>query len=211
VSINSTELGWATLTWDIRDYRTYNATLDQLNASITSNPVPYRPFPSYNSKEWNRKWKGEYVACHGPRGLPLNISTDDEVRVYQGVPAGFPQPFVGGYGIIGLDDDVCFDRYSRYGAYGFGDDEVLGDAKRRKALRWESVRWGELQDDCLRRNEKRYLPEARTPGVKKLSTMLPNTDPDPVSSISMPSSIDKDIDKTHWRTAMETGATIRRK
>ena len=148
------------------------------------------------------------MACHGPRGLPLNISTDDEVRVYQGVPAGFPQPFVGGYGIIGLDDDVCFDRYSRYGAYGFGDDEGVGDAKRRKALQWERVRWGELQDDCLRRNEKRYQPEARTPGVKKLSTMLPNTDPDPVSSISMPSSIDKDKTKYTSEDSNENGNNI---
>lgn len=148
------------------------------------------------------------MACHGPRGLPLNISTDDEVRVYQGVPAGFPQPFVGGYGIIGLDDDVCFDRYSRYGAYGFGDDEVLGDAQRRKTLQWERVRWGELQDDCLRRNEKRYLPEARTSGVKKLSTMLPNTDPDLVSSISMPSSIDKDKTKYTSEDSNENGNNI---
>ena len=53
----------------------------------------------------------------------LDNSTDDEVQVYRGIPEGFPKAFSGGYDVIGLDEDVCFDRYSRYGPYGFGDNE----------------------------------------------------------------------------------------
>jgi hypothetical protein len=169
-----------------RDYRICNATLDKLNGSTASDSVAYKPFPSYNSRSWKEEWKGEYRACEGPRGLPLNISTDDEVRVYRGVPSSFPKPFAGGYDIVGLDDSVCFDRYSRYGAYGFGEDEGHGDIgnKRKPRLvpKWETVRWGRLQDDCLRRNGKRYRLEARTPGVKKLSTVL--LEPDLMSSMA---------------------------
>ncbi|KAF2685354.1 hypothetical protein K458DRAFT_365715 [Lentithecium fluviatile CBS 122367] len=163
------------------DYRIYDAGHDKLNGSIASNSVAYKPLPRYNSKAWKRKWMGEYVACDGPRGFPLNISTDDEVQVYRGVPASFPKAFAGGYDIVGLDDNVCFDRYSRYGAYGLGDDEFPENVKDWRAPEmvpeWSKVRWGKLQDDCLERNKNRYRPGARTPSQKILNPVLPDSAP----------------------------------
>lgn len=137
----------------------------------------YKPFPEYNNPEWRKRWKGEYSACIGPRGVALNESTDDEVRVYQEIPENFPPVYAGSYGVIGLDDDVCFDRYSRYGPYGYGDDEFLEDVKDWAAPEtvpeWSQVRWGQLQEDCLARNKDRYRPKARMPVVKVPSTALP--------------------------------------
>lgn len=113
----------------------------------------------------------------GPRGVSLNVSTDDEVQVYRGVPKDFPKVYAGGYDVIGLDGDVCFDRYSRYGPYGFGDDEFPEEVKDWKAPHtvpeWKDVKWGELQEECLELNKHRYRPEARSPIVKKPSTALP--------------------------------------
>ncbi|KAF2727840.1 hypothetical protein EJ04DRAFT_593844 [Polyplosphaeria fusca] len=160
------------------DYRAYNSGHDMLNRSVGGNPVAYKPFPEYNSKAWRKNWRGEFVACMGPRNARLNVSTDDDVQVYHGLPEGFPPAYAGGYDVVGLDGNVCFDRYSRYGPYGFGDEEFPEDVADWKAPKtvpeWSTVDWGELQDSCLELNKDRYRPEARTPVVRKASTQLPS-------------------------------------
>lgn len=160
-----------------RDYRIYEASHDKLKENDASDPIAYKPFPEYNSPEWKERWHGEHVPCMGPRALPLNESTDDEVQAYRGVPKDFPPVYAGGYDVVGLDKDVCFDRYSRYGPYGYGDDEFPEEVRHWKAPEiipaWNEVKWGELQDDCLARNKNRFRPGARTPTVKIPSTALP--------------------------------------
>ena len=159
------------------DYRAYESSHDKLKDDVASDPIAYKPFPDYNSPKWKKRWHGEHVACLGPRSLPLNESTDDEIQAYRGVPKDFPPAYVGGYDVIGLDNDVCFDRYSRYGPYGYGDDEYPENVKHWKAPdtvpEWSEVRWGDLQDDCLERNKNRYRPDARTPVVRLPSTVMP--------------------------------------
>jgi hypothetical protein len=61
------------------------------------------------------------VACEGPRGVPLNESTDDIMQVYRGVPQDAPSVFAGGYDVLGLDADVCFDRYIHNCSYCYGE------------------------------------------------------------------------------------------
>ncbi|KAF2113683.1 hypothetical protein BDV96DRAFT_496189 [Lophiotrema nucula] len=159
------------------DYRIFNSSHDKLDKKVAASPKVYKPLPDYNSKSWKKSWKGNYVACTGPRGIPLNISTDDDVQVYEGVPKEFPPVFAGGYDVVGLDQDVCFDRYSRYGPYGYGDDQFPEDVANWMAPtlvpEWKTVNWGELQDDCLKRNQDRYRPGARTPALRQASTQLP--------------------------------------
>jgi hypothetical protein len=127
-----------------RDYRIYESGHDKLNNTIASDPIAYKPFPAYNTPGWKKKWHGEHVPCLGPRNVMLNESTDDEIQVYRGVPKDFPPVYAGGYDVIGLDDDVCFDRYSRYGPYGYGDDEYPEEVKDWKAPltvpEWPQVR-----------------------------------------------------------------------
>lgn len=159
------------------DERMYESTHKKLNRSIASDPVAYKPFPEYNSPAWKKKWKGEYQACLGPRGVALNESTDDETQVYLGVPPDLPPVYAGGYEVVGLDDDVCFDRYSRYGPYGFGDEEFPEFVKDWKAPKtipeWSEVKWGTLQNDCLERNRGRYRPDTKSSVSKIPSTTLP--------------------------------------
>jgi hypothetical protein len=155
----------------------YEAGHDDLEYDDASDPIAYKPFPEYNSADWKKRWHGEHVACLGPRSLPLNESTDDVIHAYRGVPKDFPPVYAGGYDVIGLDNNVCFDRYSRYGPYGFGDEEFPENVRHWKAPEsipeWSEVRWGELQEDCLERNKNRFRPGARTPTVKTPSTVLP--------------------------------------
>jgi hypothetical protein len=82
-----------------------------------------------------------------------------------------------------LDDHVCVDRFARYGAYGYGENETgeVPGFKKPSQVAWNTLQWGYLQHQCLEKNwdrygeslEKNYLnayplaiPEARPPWKK---------------------------------------------
>lgn len=192
----------------------YLARHNQLNATVAADPIAYKPYVDYNSPAWKQRWRGAYEPCLGPRGVRLNESTDDEIQVYRGVPSEFPPAYAGGYDVIGLDDSVCFDRYSRYGPYGFGDEEFpefVQDWKAPEMIpEWSEVRWGELQDHCLQQNKNRYRPQARSPIVKIPSTELPPpavasaafARPTDTSASNVEGGDSKDSKKYHHRTAI---------
>jgi hypothetical protein len=80
------------------------------------------------------------------------------MQVYKGQQAGFPRPKFGSYEALDLDGDVCTDRYSRFGVYGYdqdGEDEVPGFT-RPPAVPWHEVDWNMLQSLCLERNANRF-------------------------------------------------------
>lgn len=124
-------------------------------------PVPsiYDPYPLYNSRKWRRKYQGHFQPCLGPRGRDLDRNQpDDMVTVYKGKQAGFPPPSFGSHDAIGLDGDVCTDRYSRFGAYGYddeNDDEIPGFS-RPPPVNWFELDWYSLQALCYERNADRY-------------------------------------------------------
>lgn len=147
----------------IRDKRFYQGgtlTLTSIDSNV-SHPVPliYDPYPSYNSREWKKQFHGKFQPCLGPRDHYLDRrSAEDMVQVYKGQQAGFPAPGFGSYEALGLDGNVCTDRYSRFGAYGYdedGEDEVPGFT-RPPAVPWCKVDWDRLQNLCLERNADRY-------------------------------------------------------
>ncbi|PYI04603.1 hypothetical protein BO78DRAFT_462447 [Aspergillus sclerotiicarbonarius CBS 121057] len=122
-------------------------------------PMVYRPYPDYNGQRWKETHSVPFVPCEGPRGRLLNESLDDQVGVYVGVPEGFPMPMLGSHDAIGFDGALSFDRYSRYGAYGFGENETLvANWMRPTKVDWDQVNWGQLQEQCLQRNADRFAP-----------------------------------------------------
>jgi hypothetical protein len=82
------------------------------------------------------------------------------VLVYKGKQAGFPESRFGSYEAMGLDGDVCTDRYSRFGAYGFGEDseDDIPGFIRPSLVPWFEVDWHYLQSRCFDRNTDRYKP-----------------------------------------------------
>lgn len=132
---------------------------------------PYLPYPEYNTKAWQQEWIGEYVACDGPRGVPLNESLDDAVMAYRGLPQGFPNVTIGSAEAIGIDEHVCFDRYGRYGPYGGYSTEQGSRPYERPE--WENVAWGNLQNQCLQRNKDRFNTTARANMILKPTRTLP--------------------------------------
>ncbi|KXG50850.1 uncharacterized protein PGRI_064220 [Penicillium griseofulvum] len=150
---------------DRRDKRFFlggTLTLTSIKSANASHPVPliYDPYPSYNSREWKKQFHGKFRPCLGPRNRYLDRrSAEDMIQVYKGQQAEFPAPRFGSYEALGLDGNVCTDRYSRYGAYGYdddGEDEVPGFT-RPPAVPWREVDWQRLQNLCLERNADRYV------------------------------------------------------
>ncbi|KAH6608694.1 hypothetical protein Trco_002040 [Trichoderma cornu-damae] len=101
------------------------------------------------------------------------------LRYYKGRPSGFPRHVTGSYEALKLPEEVCFERYGKFGPYGFGysirtgglgtgenseregAESVWGTGSR---VDYREVDWADVQQRCFQANAGRYeaLP-ARTP------------------------------------------------
>ncbi|KAI9808616.1 MAG: hypothetical protein M1825_003766 [Sarcosagium campestre] len=128
----------------------------------------FNPYPAYTSRE--------YLAQHAPVTDCLKSSMLNHpiphLQVYEGIPKGFPDPIIGSYEVLGLDRNVCFDRYGKLGPYGYGyslraggtgagmygDREGVEDVwQRRGEVDFRKVNWAKLQQDCLDSNRHRFV------------------------------------------------------
>lgn len=91
---------------------------------------------------------------------------------YEGVPQHMPEPALGSYDIFGIRDDVCFDRFGRYGPYGLGYSKMEGGAgvgaetessgtdeiwSETGQINYSKVDWGQAQERCVAANNHRFL------------------------------------------------------
>ncbi|XHG06076.1 hypothetical protein AWENTII_009285 [Aspergillus wentii] len=139
---------------------TLSLTTEEVGAAHPK-PAIFDPYPAYNSHQWSKEWKGEYKVCEGPRGTDLDrTSPEDMISVYRGNQREFPYPMFGSQEAMGVDPNVCSDRYSRYGPYGYDEDnhQTVPGFQRPRKVRWDNVNWGELQTQCYERNADRYNP-----------------------------------------------------
>ncbi|KAK3365813.1 hypothetical protein B0T24DRAFT_401679 [Lasiosphaeria ovina] len=131
-------------------------------------PTPFVPQPDYKSPEYTSK----YHAVE-----PCYLDKDEKVPVpdlyaYSGVVQGMPLPAMGSHSLLGLRDDICFDRFGRYGpyglGYGFGEGgvEVGTDTENESSqtvwskggkINYDNVDWGDAQTRCLESNKKRFV------------------------------------------------------
>ncbi|KAI0528211.1 hypothetical protein F5B22DRAFT_584184 [Xylaria bambusicola] len=109
----------------------------------THKPYVYNPYPKHmqNSKG------GLYVPCDGPGGKVIS-----DIKVFKGIPKDFPEPLIGGYDILEMDGDLCFERETRLGMYGFQNANDTSDP----SVDWDKVHWGELQEKCVQKNKARF-------------------------------------------------------
>ncbi|KYK55618.1 hypothetical protein DCS_07581 [Drechmeria coniospora] len=93
------------------------------------------------------------------------------LRYYEGRPLGFPENVAGSYDVLKLPEDVCFERFGRYGPYGFGYSTRTGglgigehgesegsDAVWNTTSRvdYRDVNWADAQRRCFRSNQHRF-------------------------------------------------------
>ncbi|KAI0179294.1 hypothetical protein GGR52DRAFT_535605 [Hypoxylon sp. FL1284] len=128
----------------------------------------YVPHPAYDSDE--------YVKTH----VPVKRCFLDEdkkvpapdVYAYNGVPQGQAKAALGSYDLLGIREDVCFDRFGRYGAYGLGYELELGGTgegldteheansavwEKSGKINYEDVDWAAAQERCVSANEGRFF------------------------------------------------------
>ncbi|PKS06555.1 hypothetical protein jhhlp_007303 [Lomentospora prolificans] len=93
------------------------------------------------------------------------------IRYFDGRPKGFPEHVIGSYDMLSLPEDICFDRFGRYGPYGMGysarqggigrgeigDTEGAGSVWASSSqIDYRKVDWADAQRRCYQANAARY-------------------------------------------------------
>ncbi|TDZ75124.1 hypothetical protein CTRI78_v000184 [Colletotrichum trifolii] len=110
-------------------------------------PVYLDPYPDYNTEEWNKTHR-PYVPCVGAHGEPV-----EDLMVFKGHPLAFPKPSFGGFDVLKMDGDICYERDTRLGPYGYLP-QLHG--KTGLPIDWDKVKWGDLQMRCAEQNAGRF-------------------------------------------------------
>ena len=149
--------------------------------------MEHNPYPAYTSAEYLAKYypvKECYLDSKKTVPAPSIYS-------WNGIPKTAADPVFGSYKLLGLRDDVCFERFGRYGPYGFGYDENSGglgvgsdteqdgneevwqqDGKiNYGAINGEDgLNWNQAQAECYDANKWRFQSEASSSIWPTMST-----------------------------------------
>ncbi|KKK20224.1 hypothetical protein ARAM_004876 [Aspergillus rambellii] len=152
----------------------------------------FNPYPDYASEEYVEKY-GKKYECF--------LDDDDTLRIpwvhyYPGVPKGFPDAVMGSNEILGIQDDICFDRFGRLGPYGLGYSVRKGgigaglEGHREGSERiWDDfppvdfrrVNWAAAQNRCASINSHRFqdLPKPQLNRFYAMPVGIENRDKQP--------------------------------
>lgn len=139
------------------------------STSPALDPVVFNPYPDYGSYE--------YLQEHHPVEPcyidDKNKLSPPDVYVYPGVPQNMTAPYFGSMSELGLREDVCFDRFGRFGPYGYGyryeeggsglgsQTESVGNEKvwgKQGKIDYGFADWGKAQGKCFEKNKARFEP-----------------------------------------------------
>lgn len=168
------------------DANTDESDIQARDEPPTMSSAVFDPYPDYSSQSYLERY-GEKRDCF--------LDEDGKVRIplvhhYPGVPKGFPDAAMGSNEVIGIQDDVCFDRFGRLGPYGLGYGAKKGgigaglEGHRDGAeqiwddyppVDYRKVDWAVAQSRCLASNSHRFkdLPESRISRFYALPVGLP--------------------------------------
>ncbi|KAJ4302281.1 hypothetical protein N0V88_002424 [Collariella sp. IMI 366227] len=137
-------------------------------------PTPYVPHPDYDTLEYTSQYHSVHP-CYLDKDKSVSIP---DIYAYDGVVQGQPKPLTGSHSLLGLREDICFDRFGRYGPYGLGypsDEGGLqigldtenstsdGVWEKTGKINYDNIDWGDVQDRCFESNKKRFHgPDGQT-------------------------------------------------
>ncbi|KYK60679.1 hypothetical protein DCS_01817 [Drechmeria coniospora] len=144
---------------------------DTQKPSISSSPLRYnarkpRSYDPYRPSSSTR-------TCYLDRDHRIPAPA---IYAYDGVPWHMPDPALGSYELLGINGDVCFDRFGRYGPYGLGYSKLRGGAgvgmdtensdsdqvwAATGQINYHRVDWGYAQEMCSEANKHRFLEPDR--------------------------------------------------
>lgn len=138
-----------------------------INTRLVPQPTPYNPYTTN---------KDPIKPCYLDK--ENKISAPD-MLAYNGVPQHMPDPVMGSHELLGIRDDVCFDRFGRFGPYGFGYAKEDGGAgvgedtedsnsdsvwAKTGKINYNSVDWSDAQERCSEANKHRLVQPDRESG-----------------------------------------------
>lgn len=147
------------------------STVPELTTTPSStpsmDPFAFNPYSEFTSDEY-KEHHYEVRECFLDDGETVKLP---EVFAYPGLPQNMSNPFFGSYDVLKLRDDVCWDRFGRFGPYGYGYDRAegglgLGDQsekvgsgkvwKQQAKIDYRKVDWGAAQQKCFEKNKRRF-------------------------------------------------------
>lgn len=141
------------------------------SARITES-VAFNPYPDYSSSSYVDQY-GPVKTCYLDANDTIKIP---ELRAYKGVTDGLPDNIMGSYELLGLRNDVCFERFGRLGPYGMGYSKKRGGTGAgmegdREGIEdvwatvpevdFREVRWADVLERCIKKNSRRFKTQAR--------------------------------------------------
>ena len=155
-----------------------NSTLTERQTNTFPSSDPFNPYPDYTSAVYLSQYAAKQDCF---------LDSEDRIRIpsvhsYSGVPQGMPDNIMGSYDLLGLRNDICFERFGRLGPYGFGYGKKTGglgaglEGDREGAeqtwsetqeVNYRDVRWAEAQNRCINKNSARF----KRPGTDELPEM----------------------------------------
>ena len=155
-----------------------NTTLLAVEQKALPKSIAFDPYPDYGSAAYLAKYQ-EKLDCYLDQENRLRIP---KVHYYAGIPQGLPDAVMGSYDLLGLRDDICFERFGRLGPYGYGyskqrggtgaglhgdregADDIWTDMEGISEVDYSNVSWAQAQHACGYRNQKRFKPRVETDG-----------------------------------------------
>ncbi|CAK7566028.1 MAG: hypothetical protein SEPTF4163_003961 [Sporothrix epigloea] len=129
---------------------------------------PSSAFDKYDGYIMAGKDKDHITPCFIDEANTVSVPP---LRYFEGRPNGFPQNVMGSYELLSLPEDICFERFGRFGPYGYGysvrkgglgvgeygeregADAVWDGAHR---VDYRKVNWAQVQQRCYAANTGRY-------------------------------------------------------
>ncbi|KAI9680713.1 MAG: hypothetical protein M1817_004153 [Caeruleum heppii] len=155
----------------------------------------FNPYPEYASKEYTSRY-GLMQDCIAHTNLSKLLPG---MRAYRGVPSGLPDAVMGSAEVMGLTNDVCFERYGRYGPYGYGyslakggtGTGLHGDRQGVEDI-WGSegevdyrgIDWSQLQQRCVRLNKQRFDQSTRQSEMHSFQSLQAKRDAPAASNVT---------------------------
>ena len=132
--------------------------------------LPFDPYPNYQSTAYKMKY-GVKHDCYFNTEDPIQIP---RVHYYDGVPLGQPDAVMGSHNVLGLREDICFERFGRLGPYGYGygirrggtgaglngeregAEDMWKEEGNTVKVDYTGVKWVAAQDACAYANKMRF-------------------------------------------------------
>ncbi|RKF61001.1 hypothetical protein GcC1_160006 [Golovinomyces cichoracearum] len=162
-----------------------NSTIPTHNLSISARFEAYASnLPAGNTNETIQAQK-----CYINPESNISISP---LQYYHGRPYGFPDNAMGSYKLLGLPEDICFERYGRLGPYGYGyalkyggtgtgedgdkegSETVWKNSSEINQVDYRNIDWADIQRKCYNSNKARFKPEPSKMDNKETFSIFSN-------------------------------------